>query len=47
LTPRDEVEEIGNRETRASDSQDVDLLLTIFHPDMKWPRPPTVDARDS
>ena len=41
-----EIEEIVNRETRAWDTQDVDLLLTIFHPDMVWPWPPTAQAHD-
>lgn len=34
-----EIEEIVNRETRAWDTQDVALLLSIFHPDMVWPWP--------
>jgi hypothetical protein len=29
---RAEIEEIVNRETRAWDMQDLDLLMTIFHP---------------
>ena len=41
-----EIEEIVNRETRAWDTKDVDLLLTIFHPDMVWPWPPTSDTHD-
>jgi ketosteroid isomerase-like protein len=41
-----EIEEIVRRETRAWDTQDVDLLLTIFHPDMVWPWPPTPGAHD-
>ena len=45
-TPREEIEEIVNRETRAWDTQDVELLLTIFHPDMVWPWPPTADSHD-
>ncbi|MHA2020661.1 MAG: YybH family protein [Candidatus Thorarchaeota archaeon] len=36
---RKEIEEIVNRETRAWDTQDVKLLLSIFHPDMVWPWP--------
>jgi ketosteroid isomerase-like protein len=40
------IEEIVNRETRAWDTQDVDLLLTIFHPDMVWPWPPTAQHHD-
>lgn len=46
MTPREEIEEIVNRETRAWDMQDVDLLLSIFHSDMVWPWPPTVDSHD-
>ena len=34
-----EIEEIVNRETKAWDTQDVDLLLSIFHKDMVWPWP--------
>jgi ketosteroid isomerase-like protein len=37
----EEILEIVDRETRAWDTQDVNLLLTIFHPDMVWPWPPT------
>ncbi len=40
------ITEIVNRETRAWDTQDVDLLLTIFHPDMVWPWPPDEHAHD-
>jgi hypothetical protein len=31
---RKEIKEIVNRETRAWDTKDVELLMTIFHPDM-------------
>lgn len=41
-----EIEEIVNRETRAWDSKDVELLLTVFHPDMVWPWPPDPTAHD-
>jgi ketosteroid isomerase-like protein len=41
-----EIEEIVNRETRAWDTQDADLLLTIFHPDMVWPWPRTPQSHD-
>ena len=37
-----EIEEIVARETRAWDTNDVDLLLSVFHPDMVWPWPPDV-----
>ncbi len=41
-----EIEEIVHRETRAWDTQDVDLLIGIFHPDMVWPWPPGPQAHD-
>ncbi|MFW9771694.1 MAG: hypothetical protein ACFFFB_11670 [Candidatus Heimdallarchaeota archaeon] len=41
-----EIEEIVNRETKAWDQQDVDLLMTIFHPDMVWPWPRTPQSHD-
>jgi len=31
-----EIREIIERETRAWDTKDIDLLLSIFHPDMVW-----------
>ena len=31
---RSEIEEIVDRETRARNTGGVDLLLTVFHPDM-------------
>jgi hypothetical protein len=37
---QEEIQEIVDRETRAWDTQDVELLLSIFHPDMVWPWPP-------
>jgi ketosteroid isomerase-like protein len=43
---RSEIEEIVNRETRAWDTKDVDLLLTVFHRDMVWPWPPDPAAHD-
>jgi ketosteroid isomerase-like protein len=44
--PFAEIEEIVHRETRAWDTQDADLLLTVFHPDMVWPWPPHAQAHD-
>jgi len=41
-----QIEEIVGRETRAWDTQDADLLLTLFHPDMVWPWPPTAADHD-
>lgn len=45
-TVEDHIREIVNRETRAWDTKDVELLLTIFHPDMVWPWPPTEQDHD-
>jgi ketosteroid isomerase-like protein len=42
----DEIREIVTRETRAWDTKDVALLLTIFHPDMVWPWPPDARSHD-
>lgn len=42
----DEIREIVDRETRAWDGRDVELLLTVFHPDMVWPWPPHAAAHD-
>ena len=41
-----EISEIVNRETRAWDTQDVNLLISIFHPDMVWPWPRTFKSHD-
>ncbi len=41
-----EIQEVVDRETRAWDTQDVNLLMTIFHPDMVWPWPPNARAHD-
>ena len=35
-----------HRETRAWDTQDLDLLMSLFHPDMVWPWPPHPLAHD-
>jgi ketosteroid isomerase-like protein len=43
---KNEIEEIINRETKAWDTKDVDLLMTIFHPDMVWPWPKTPQSHD-
>lgn len=44
--PKGQIEEIVNRETRAWDTQDVNLLMTLFHPDMVWVWPRTAEAHD-
>ncbi|MFX1297799.1 MAG: YybH family protein [Promethearchaeota archaeon] len=41
-----QIEEIVNRETKAWNTQDVELLMTIFHPDMVWPWPRTSKSHD-
>ena len=41
-----QIEEIVNRETKAWDTQDVDLLMSIMHPDMVWPWPRTPQSHD-
>jgi Domain of unknown function (DUF4440) len=43
---REQIEEIVNRETRAWDTQNVHLLLSVFHPDMVWPWPRTPQSHD-
>ena len=43
---RKQIESIVNRETHAWDTQDVDALMTIFHPDMVWPWPRTPQSHD-
>ncbi len=42
----DQIEEIVKRETKAWDTQDVDLLMTVFHHDMVWPWPPHPKAHN-
>ena len=42
----EEIREIVDRETRAWDTQDAELLVSVFHPDMVWPWPPTPHAHD-
>lgn len=41
-----EIKEIVDRETRAWDTQDTNLLTSIFHPDMVWPFPKTSSSHD-
>lgn len=41
-----QIQSLVDRETRAWDTKDVDLLLSLFHPDMVWPWPPTVADHD-
>ena len=41
-----EIEEMVHKETRAWDTQDLDLLMSLFHPDMVWPWPRDPLAHD-
>jgi ketosteroid isomerase-like protein len=41
-----EIVEIVNRETEAWNTQNIDKLITIFHPDMVWPWPKTSQSHD-
>jgi len=45
-TTTEEIREIVNRETRAWDTQNVNLLISVFHPDMVWPWPRTPQSHD-
>ena len=40
------IKEIVDRETDAWSNKDTEKLLSIFHPDMVWPWPRTVDSHD-
>ena len=41
-----EIKEIVDRETRAWNEQNLDQLMSIFHPDMVWPWPRTPQSHD-
>jgi ketosteroid isomerase-like protein len=41
-----EIQEIVDRETRAWNTKDIRLLMSIFHPDMVWPWPPDAHSHD-
>jgi len=41
-----EITEMVNRETKAWDTRNVDLLISVFHPDMVWPWPRTFQSHD-
>ena len=46
MEPADAIREVVDRETRAWDAQDVELLLSVFHPDMVWVWPRDARAHD-
>ncbi len=41
-----EIQAMVDRETRAWDTRDADLLVDTFHPDMVWPWPRNPNAHD-
>jgi ketosteroid isomerase-like protein len=43
---REAIEELLEREARAWNERDADLLLSLLHPDMVWPWPPHPRAHD-
>ena len=45
-TTEKQIREIVDRETRAWNTRDVNLLLTIFHKDMVWPWPKTPQSHN-
>ena len=46
MTVVEEIQEIGDGETRAWSDRDVETLLDVFHPDMVWPWPPDAATHD-
>lgn len=46
MSNRTEIKEIVNRETRAFDTKNIGLFMSIIHPDMVWPWPPNEDTHD-
>lgn len=40
------IQEMVDLETRGWDAKNPDLFLSMIHPDMAWPFPPTADAHD-
>ena len=42
----DEIQEIIDRESRAFDTSDTELMLSVYHPDMVWAWPPTSRSYD-
>jgi ketosteroid isomerase-like protein len=46
VSTENQIHELVDRETRAWDTQDVPLLLSVFHPDMVWAWPVTYTSVD-
>ena len=43
---REHIQALVDLETRGWNTKNPDLFLSIIHPDMVWPWPPTTDAHD-
>ena len=43
---KEQIQEMINRETRAWNEKDAEILVSIFHPDMVWPWPKNVNAHN-
>ena len=41
-----EIQQIIDRESQGYENEDVDLLLSVYHPDMVWAWPPHSQAHD-
>ena len=41
-----EIREIIDRETQAFDTKDIELFMSVIHPDMVWPWPPNAYTHD-
>jgi ketosteroid isomerase-like protein len=46
MSATEKIREIVNRETDAWNSKSVDKLISVFHPDMVWPWPPSEKHHD-
>ncbi|HEV2348260.1 MAG TPA: hypothetical protein VG028_00275 [Terriglobia bacterium] len=46
MTAARQITEVVNKEILARDTQDVEMLLSLFHPGMMWPWPPTPKSHD-
>jgi ketosteroid isomerase-like protein len=46
IAVKEEIREIVNRETEAWNNQNIEKLMSLFHPDMVWPWPRTESSHD-
>ena len=42
----EKIQEMIDLETKGWDTKNPDIFLSMIHPDMAWPWPPTADAHD-